>query len=246
MRRRCGLSAVVTLLILVASPHLGAGDCGDVDKSGSVTASDALKVLKFSVGQQVTLTCDDANPLVTGQTTCWTADGTPISCQSTPREDGALQIGVDLHYVSNGDGTIADTSTNLVWEKLGHAGGVHDVAQALTWVQSFEKIAGLNSDNFAGHNDWRLPNVRELESIVDYSADAASSGSTVKSIFNHDCAPSCTLSQCSCTEGLQYWSSTTLASIPADAFAVSFSVGGAFASPKVSTFSVRAVRNAGS
>lgn len=62
-------------------------------------------------------------------------------------------------FVDNGDGTIVDLSTGLMWQKSDSGKGV-DWEEALLMAQNSE---------FAGYSDWRLPNVKELQSIVDYS-----------------------------------------------------------------------------
>jgi len=82
--------------------------------------------------------------------------------------------GVDgpaLSYTDNGDGTVTDNNTLLMWEKKDTAGGIHDVNNAYDWNNSFAVfLAALNTNPcFAGHCDWRIPNVKELQSIVDYS-----------------------------------------------------------------------------
>jgi hypothetical protein len=66
----------------------------------------------------------------------------------------------DLH--DNGDGTIADRATGLMWSKADSGKGM-DWEAALAWVQA------KNEENYLGHSDWRLPNAKELQSIVDYS-----------------------------------------------------------------------------
>src|SRR5206468_2814576 len=71
-----------------------------------------------------------------------------------------------------------------------------------------------NSASFAGHNDWRLPNVRELGSIVNFQ-DAHLS---VSPAFNTGCTTGCTPTTCSCTAADAYWSSTP-------DWGVNFSVG---------------------
>ncbi|MCK0192871.1 DUF1566 domain-containing protein [Arenibacter sp. F20364] len=62
------------------------------------------------------------------------------------------------NFKDNGDGTITDTSTGLMWSKK-------DSQEGLDW-----KNALVYSENtvLAGHSDWRLPNVKELQGIVDY------------------------------------------------------------------------------
>lgn len=63
------------------------------------------------------------------------------------------------NFVDNGDGTISDLGTGLMWLK-------EDSGQGLNWEQALLMAENLE---YAGYNDWRLPNVKELQSIVDYS-----------------------------------------------------------------------------
>ena len=58
----------------------------------------------------------------------------------------------------NGEEMIRDKSTNLFWQKTSVSGK--------TWPEALEYCEGLN---YAGHDDWRLPNKNELASLVDYS-----------------------------------------------------------------------------
>src|SRR5206468_11819693 len=104
----------------------------------------------------------------TGQTTC--SDSTRYPYTSLFRsQDGELREGAPLAYVDNGNGTVTDLNTGLVWEKLSDDGTVHDKDNLYTWADAFTAhVATLNGMSFAGHTDWRLPNVRELQAIVDY------------------------------------------------------------------------------
>jgi len=74
----------------------------------------------------------------------------------------------DFH--SNNDGTITDRATGLTWSNADSGKGMN-WETALAWVQ-----AG-NAEKYLGYNDWRLPNVKELQSIVDYSRSPATSHS---------------------------------------------------------------------
>jgi hypothetical protein len=74
---------------------------------------------------------------------------------------GNTSYGVNnLH--DNGDGTVTDRATNLMWTKADNGSGLNWAA-ALAWVQQ------KNAEGTLGHSDWRLPNAKELESIVDYA-----------------------------------------------------------------------------
>jgi len=61
-------------------------------------------------------------------------------------------------YTDNGDGTVTDTSTDLMWQQVS--------SSSKTWKEALVYCEGLN---LGGHTDWRLPNIKELQSLVDYS-----------------------------------------------------------------------------
>jgi uncharacterized protein DUF1566 len=62
-------------------------------------------------------------------------------------------------FVDNGDGTVTDEATGLIWQKA-DSGRTHNWKDALAYAESLD---------LAGHSDWRLPNAHELQSIVDYT-----------------------------------------------------------------------------
>ena len=68
------------------------------------------------------------------------------------------------NFVDNKDSTITDQSTGLMWAK-------QDNGQSMTWVEALEYA---EQATLAGYSDWRLPNVKELQSIVDYSYSTSS------------------------------------------------------------------------
>ena len=110
--------------------------------------------------------------LVTGQTICFDTLGgaNTIPCSGTG-QDGELQKGLSRSYADNGDGTITDLRTGLMWEKLSHDGTIHEVDNTYAWSQAFDgKISILNAIAFGGHADWRVPNINELASIVAFDA----------------------------------------------------------------------------
>ncbi|MGB5418241.1 DUF1566 domain-containing protein [Algibacter sp.] len=62
-------------------------------------------------------------------------------------------------FMDNGNNTITDKATSLMWSK-------EDSKKGMNWEDA---LAYAENSNFAGYSDWRLPNVKELQSIVDYS-----------------------------------------------------------------------------
>jgi hypothetical protein len=72
-------------------------------------------------------------------------------------------------FADNNDGTISDNATGLMWDKAGSTVGMN-WKDALAWVQ--EK----NGEKYLGHDDWRLPNAKELHSLVDYSRSPQETG----------------------------------------------------------------------
>jgi hypothetical protein len=74
-------------------------------------------------------------------------------------------------FVANGDGTITDNATGLMWSQADSGGAGMNWEDALAWVQA------RNDENYLGYDDWRLPNAKELQSIVDYDRSPDTTGS---------------------------------------------------------------------
>ena len=66
----------------------------------------------------------------------------------------------DFH--DNSDGTITDRACGLIWSKADSGKGL-DWEHALAWVRE------MNGKKHLGHDDWRLPDIKELQSLVDYT-----------------------------------------------------------------------------
>ncbi|NQV31641.1 MAG: DUF1566 domain-containing protein, partial [Phycisphaeraceae bacterium] len=79
-------------------------------------------------------------------------------------------------FQDNGNGTVTDRATGLTWMK--HDSGALKAGRArdgkLNWQ---EALAWAEALDYAGHSDWRLPNVKELQSIVDYTRSPATTNS---------------------------------------------------------------------
>ncbi|MGD0814785.1 MAG: DUF1566 domain-containing protein [Verrucomicrobiota bacterium] len=81
----------------------------------------------------------------------------------------------DFH--DNGDGTITDRATGLIWSKP-------DSGKGMNWVSALAWVQAKNAENYLGHNDWRLPNAKELQSIVDYNrAPAVTQSAAISPLF---------------------------------------------------------------
>jgi hypothetical protein len=176
----------------------------------------------------------------TGQTTCYTAAGAVLACPGTG-QDGAHQAGASLAYQDNGDGTVTDLNTGLMWEKQSDNGGLNDRDQLFTWANAQTHITALNSAGYAGHADWRLPNVRELLSIVNYGV---ANPAVTASAFHTNCFGGCVSTACSCTAFVHYWSGTAATNLPGSQFTVNFTDGSVLTLVKnvSNTAAVRGVR----
>ncbi|QXE90370.1 DUF1566 domain-containing protein [Geomonas subterranea] len=93
-------------------------------------------------------------------------------------DDGALQTGVAWpipRFTDNGDQTITDKLTGLMWEKNAYKGNYDKAANGVivgtsTWQTALDTAAYYNSISYLGHSDWRLPNINELKSLVNIGA----------------------------------------------------------------------------
>jgi len=100
-------------------------------------------------------------------------------------------------FIDNRDGTITDEATGLIWQK-------EDSKTALDWKSALEYAGNLN---LASHNDWRLPTIKELQSLVVYENNVdKSEKASISELFQ--------TSKRNNPDGSlnfpYYWSSTTL------------------------------------
>lgn len=167
-----------------------------------------------------------------GQTTAYLADKNDGVPGEVPvPDDGTVQAGASLSYTDNGDGTITDHNTGLMWEQKTADGSLHDALNTYVWSGDgsqetiWDWLAALNATNFAGYNDWRIPNVKELQSIVDYER----LNPCIDPVFG-------------ITVPFPYWSATTFASTSPSAWFVNFRLGDMSVIDKTERFLVRAVR----
>lgn len=117
----------------------------------------------------------------TGQTTCYNIAGDPVVCLDTG-QDGEQQAGITWpspRFTDNGDGTLTDELTGLTWLKdancadtINHdpdltGNGTMNWENTLLFVSQINDGLGVFADCNAGQIDWRLPNVNELETLIN-------------------------------------------------------------------------------
>ena len=118
-------------------------------------------------------------------------------------DDGDLEMGVawpNPRFVDNEDGTVTDLLTGLVWEQ--------DASRSATWGAA---LSDANTMTLAGYDDWRMPNVLELMSIVNVGQAASYTWLNANGFTGFQTG--------------DYWTSTTYAPDTAYAWQVSFSDG---------------------
>lgn len=103
--------------------------------------------------------------LQTGQKNCYDAQGKVIACTDSG-QDGAYQTGQpwpEPRFVSSEQGIIADQLTGLKWTK-----DANPAQFPLDWSEALQFIAQLNQEKYLSYTDWRLPNRKELRSLICY------------------------------------------------------------------------------
>lgn len=130
--------------------------------------------------------------------------------------------------IDNGNGTVTDRAAGLTWQQCsaGQSGAncATGAAAAYTWDNAILFCEGLS---LAGFTDWRLPNSKELRSIVDPARGNYLAINTA--VFP-------------ATQASYYWSSTSYAPGTNSAWGVTFSTGYVNVNSKLSPYYVRCVR----
>lgn len=186
----------------------------------------ALSLLPLAIAQAA-----PADLPETGQISCFATDG--ITTGTTPcgsGQDGDHKAGVawpNPRFAVGGGAAVdcvTDTLTGLMWTRnadLLAAGG----NGLRTWQTALDFANGLN---LCGFNDWRLPNVNELKSLVNSELDNPVSVLNILGFSN--------------VQPYLYWSSSSYARIPAFAWVVSLYNGSVSADAKTATNHVWPVR----
>jgi len=128
----------------------------------------------------------------------------------------ALKVeGLLSSFTDNGDGTVTDRHTGLVWQQ--------QASEPMMWE---EALAYAERLGLAGHDDWRLPNIKELRSLND----------------DHVTNPSLNRVSFPGSAPVETWSSTTLLNHPERAWTVDFTYGIGSYREKTEKLRVRSVR----
>ena len=227
-----------TMPAVSLSPSLNAYPAGYHAGAASLTAVDS-DLVAGNIADGVTIfgvegtLAGGGGLLKTGQTAEYHSASLPYDLG----DDGVLEKGTAFDYTDNGDNTVTDNVTGLMWIAdhtaidPAEAGG-YDFAGTFVWdgawgsPDAFSAIAALNAANYAGHDDWRLPNIRELESLVNRG--------TFDPAINTTYFPN--------TQSDYYWSSTTNADFSDLAWVVDFNGGDVVSGNKFNALYVRPVR----
>ncbi len=130
----------------------------------------------------------------TGQTACYRTVSPFVACicgtaNCPAGVDGDLQMGIDMlvpRFTDNGNGTVTDNMTGLIWLKNANCQGTEsgstwftatlnvkqlNATGTMTGTDGIARNCGDTSNNGSYQTDWRLPNVRELHSLMDYGQE---------------------------------------------------------------------------
>ncbi|MDX1960951.1 MAG: DUF1566 domain-containing protein [Leptospiraceae bacterium] len=161
--------------------------------------------IKGGISSTVT-TAEYTSPNVkTGQTICYnTGTNIPTACP-VERQDGEIQSGLARGYIDNGDETVTDTGTGLIWMRCprGRSGVSCGTGSNTTDTRANQETY-CSTLSLAG-KVWRLPTRSELLTLVDFSSNA----STIHPIFPNN-------------GSINFWSSTINAQTPANSYNVTF------------------------
>ncbi|MEK6743217.1 MAG: DUF1566 domain-containing protein [Nitrospirota bacterium] len=147
----------------------------------------------------------------TGQTTSYAAG-----------DDGNLQVGVawpgprftdpaGTLLTASTSSLAVDQLTGLMWTRDGDTPGSVTCAMSGTWQGTLDYIACLNTSNYLGYSDWRLPNILEQASLIHAEQTDTSTWLNAQGFLN--------------AQGNPYWSSTTDATVTDNAWVI-FMAGG--------------------
>ncbi len=151
----------------------------------------------------------------TGQTHCYDSTGAILACTGTGQDGDTLKgaIWPKLRFTDVTNGSIRDNLTGLIWSKDANAPGPTACTPATTknWQASLDYVKCLNTNIYLGFADWRLPNRIELSSLVDHAQLNQATWLAGLGFTN--------------VQAVYYWSASTSADSPSDAWGVDMGDG---------------------
>ena len=225
-----GLVLLTSLMMLSATHVLAQDFCqGDFNYNGSVAAEDVTIFLENFGRSPFFNPCPPDGPAPISKS------GQGVSYEDG--DNGDLETGVawpNPRFTDNLNGTATDNLTGLMWLidanciSTNYPGFDNDglVDGSVTWQHALDFVEGVNTETYSlcgtGHTDWRLPHIKELQSLADFSdtSPALPSGHPFTNVQLD-----------------VYWSSTTFAPISSRAWYMSMDDCSAYSDKKNSFFS---------
>lgn len=151
----------------------------------------------------------------TGQAKCYNVYGSEIPCADS-EQDGQFKKGAawpDPRFSNNGDQTVTDRLTGLIWTRDGNAPGPGACGPGTdkAWQDGLDYVKCLNANNYLEHSDWRLPNRKELFSLINYGQSNTAAWLNSTGFTN--------------VKGSMYWTSSTFAGYPGQAWFINMWFG---------------------
>jgi hypothetical protein len=155
------------------------------------------------------------------------------TAQQTCKTASIVQTAPDSRFTNNGDGTVTDMQTGLMWARCrqGLQGAVCDTDSSVatstfTWAAALALNSATSDTVIPPRTDWRLPNIKELQSLVEISC--------FNPAINNSVFPN--------TSGSFFWSASPNAYFASGAWGVGFDVGDVDVNVRSNELSVRLVR----
>jgi len=172
-----GATATSYTINPVAESDAGNYRCVVTNDFGSATSDEAvLTVAELPTGGY--------RIVDTGQSVCYD-NSVEITCPATGEPfhgQDAQYTGNASSYALSGDGlTVHDNNTGLTWQRSPDTDndGDIDFDDKLSWTEAQAYPATLNAQNFGGYDDWRLPAIKELYSLIDFQGTDPSGCATL-------------------------------------------------------------------
>ena len=124
----------------------------------------------FASTEYFVITVPDEKEVIVPEECCGHVAKTGQTTSSADGDDGDLKKGLawpDPRFTNNADGTVTDNLTGLIWMRNANCFGSRDWNTAISDCDGLaDGSCGLSDGSSSG--DWRLPNVRELQSLIHY------------------------------------------------------------------------------